>query len=170
MSGDPNEAPDPDPGPGRWPTSDDDLDASRFRHREPWAVSFGPFAAIVGSFLAAGIFMVLTFGLLSLTPPETFAETGESLGRITTQVGGPPALLLLLSGPLLGPLVAWLLRRIPNQSVHVVVFALVGAVLGTVIGFVFGSDLGAEMATLLGPMMGTSVGLARMALSPFART
>ncbi|MBX9245141.1 hypothetical protein ICW40_10020 [Actinotalea ferrariae] len=138
------------------------------RPREPWAVSFGLLAVVAGCLVAALVFMALVWTVLSAAPDAELAAAGidATPGRLAFLMGGFAAIGFLVVGPTLAFAVGWLLRRVRNQSLHVLAFAALGAVVGAAGGFVIG---GPQFANVLGAMVGVSVAAGRAALAPFAR-
>ena len=138
------------------------------RPREPWAVSFGVMGILGGCVVTGTVFMALVYTVLSAAPAEELAEAGIEMTpiRLALLIGGFAAILILIVGPTLGFVVAWLLRRVRTQSVHVLAFAALGAVLGAFGGFVLG---GPQFASLIGSMLGASAAAGRAAIAPFAK-
>ena len=136
------------------------------RPREPWAVSFGPGAVLSGCLVTATVFMGLTFLILSVAPAEVVDDLPGTAGRLSMLIGGLAGLAFLVVGPTIAFALGWLLRRVRNQSTHVVVFAVAGAVVGAVLGWSAG---GPEVANILAGMVGVSAAAGRIAVAPFAR-
>lgn len=143
-------------------------DPAVVRPREPWAVSFGVGAVFAGCLVSAVVFMALTFLMLSLAPEETVetADLGGTIPRLTLLIGGLAGVFFLVVGPTVAFGVGWLLRRVRNQSAHVLAFAAAGAVVGGLVG---AAIAGAGGANILAAMVGTSAAVGRLALSRFAR-
>lgn len=143
-------------------------DPAVVRPHRPWAVSFGVGQVFAGCILAGGVFTALIFLWLALlVPDDVFAsfDPPVTVAEMTLYLGGLGGVLLLVVGPTLAFVVGWLLRRVANQSVHVIAFAVAGALVGIMVGSFFGPDL----ASALGATMGASAGLSRMIMSRWAR-
>lgn len=137
--------------------------------KEPWLVSFSPWAMMGGCLLGAVLFVGLVYLWLQLlVGPAALKDAGidATVGQLTLGLGGGLAGVVFVAlGPALAFLLGRLLRNQPNQSVHVLVFALAGAVLGATVGAFFGPDL----TMVLAPTMGVATGLARATMSRWAR-
>ena len=148
--------------------SEDEGTAATRRPREEWAVAFGVGGVFAGCLVAGVVFMAASFAILSLAPLEEVG--GDRLpgttGRLALLIGGFAAIGFLLVGPTVSFVVGWLLRRVRDQSLHVLAFALAGALVGAVVGAVAG---GPEVANVLAAMVGASAAIGRLAVSPFAR-
>lgn len=144
------------------------LDAQPVTPRVPWKVSFGVGQVFAGCVLAGAVFMALIFLWLSFVVPADVLASFDpptTAARLTLYFGGVGGVLFLVVGPTVAFGVGWLLRRVENQSLHVLAFAGAGAVLG----FVVGLPLGADLASALGPTIGASAALSRMIMSRWAR-
>lgn len=138
------------------------------RPRQEWAVSFGVGAVFAGCLVAAVVFMVLTLALM-LTAPEGALPIDVPDGstfRVALLIGGLVAIVLLAVGPSAAYAVAWMLRNVRSQAVHVIAFAVAGVVVGAVLGLRIG---GPGAANLLAAMLGVSAAGGRAAVTPFAR-
>lgn len=135
--------------------------------REPWAVSFGFWAVLVGCLLATAVFVGLTVVMAAMAPSDLLddLEVAGNMPRLVALVAGVAGAFFLLVGPAVALGVGWMLRRERNQSVHVLAFAVTGAAVGLLVGL----PRGVEVSMLLGPMIGASAGAARMIMSRFAR-
>lgn len=137
--------------------------------KEPWLVSFSPWAVMGGCALGALLFVGLVYLWLQvLVGPDALKDAGidATVGQLTLGLGGGLAGVVFVAlGPAVAFLLGKLLRNQPNQSVHVLVFALAGAVLGATVGAFFGPDL----TMVLAPTMGVATGLARATMSRWAR-
>jgi hypothetical protein len=143
------------------------LDAQPVTPREPWKVSFSLGQVFAGCVLTGAIFMALIFLWLSFVVPAEVIESFDpptTAARLALSFGGVGGVLFLVVGPSVAFGVGWLLRRVENQSLHVLAFAGAGAV----VGFVIGLPLGADLAGALGPTIGASAALSRMIMSRWA--
>ncbi len=137
--------------------------------KEPWLVSFSPWALMGGCLLGAALFVGLVYLWLQvLIGPDALKDAGvdATVGQLTVGLGGGLAGVVFVAlGPGLAFLLGRLLRNQPNQSVHVLVFALAGAVVGATVGAFFGPDL----TMVLAPTMGIAAGGARAIMSRWAQ-
>lgn len=138
----------------------------RARDVPPWAISFSPLVTFAGCGLTAVLFAGLLFGWLSVVVPEGVLATEDSAGRITLVVGLMVGALLLLLGPFAALGLGRLLRRSRSTAVHVITFTVAGSLVGALGGALLGPDVALTMLATLG----LAAGLARLAVSPFART
>ena len=144
------------------------LDGKPVTPRTPWKVSFGIGQVFAGCVLAGVIFTALIFLWLSFVVPDdviTSFDPPTTVARLTLYFGAVGGVLFLVVGPEVALVLGWLLRRVENQSLHVLAFAGAGAVLGFVVGLPFGADL----SSALGPTFGASAALSRMIMSRWAR-
>lgn len=137
----------------------------RARDVPPWAISFSPLVTFAGCALTAVLFAGLLYVWLSVVVPEGVLATDDSAGRITLVIGLMAGALLLLLGPFVALGVGRLLRRSGSTAVHVIAFTATGSVVGALAGAVLGPDVALTMLATLG----LAAGLARLAVSPFAR-
>lgn len=137
----------------------------RARDVPPWAISFSPLVTFAGCALTAVLFAGLLYLWLSVVVPDGVLAADDSAGRITLVIGLMVGALLMLLGPFAALGVGRLLRRSGSTAVHVIAFTAVGSVLGALGGALLGPDVALTMLATLG----LASGLARLAVSPFAR-
>ena len=74
--------------------------------------------------------------------------------------------LILLLGPFVALGLGRLLRRSGSTAVHVITFTFAGSLVGALVGALLGPDVAVTMLATLG----LAAGLARLLVSPLART
>lgn len=138
----------------------------RARDVPPWAISFSPLVTFAGCALAAVLFAGLLYLWLSLVVPDGVLAADDSAARITAVVGVMAGALILLLGPFVALGLGRLLRRSGSTAVHVITFTFAGSLVGALVGALLGPDVAVTMLTTLG----LAAGLARLLVSPLART
>ncbi|GEN80590.1 hypothetical protein [Actinotalea fermentans] len=138
----------------------------RSRDVPPWAISFSPLVTFAGCALTAVLFAGLLYLWLELVVPDGVLASDDSAARITAVVGVMGGALLLLLGPFAALGLGRLLRRSASTAAHVVTFTFAGSMVGALAGAGLG---GPDVAVSLLAPLGLAAGLARLAVSPFAR-
>lgn len=138
----------------------------RARDVPPWKISFSPLVTFGACALTAVLFAGLLYLWLTFVVPDGVLEDEASPGRITAVVGLMAGTLLLMLGPFAALGLGRLLRRSGSTPVHVITFTLAGSVVGALGGAVLGPDVALTMLASLG----LAAGLARLLVSPLART
>lgn len=137
----------------------------RARDVPPWRISFSPLVTFAGCALTAVLFAALLYVWLTVVVPEGVLADDDSAARITLVVGLMAGALLMLLGPFVALGVGRLLRRSGSTPVHVIAFTATGSLVGAVAG----AGLGPDVALTMLATLGLAAGLARLAVSPFAR-
>jgi hypothetical protein len=132
------------------------------RPRRPWAITFRIRTVLGGLVLATVIFSLFGFLVFLAAPADLLDQVDASPAMIALNLATYTLIMMLLFGLPTALILGWLLRRVSNQSVHIVAFALAGAVFGVLLGVALGWPEG------VAAMMTAAVGLTRAILTPLA--
>ena len=137
----------------------------RARDVPPWEISFSTPVTLAGCALTSVLFPGLLYLWLTFLVPDDALASEDSAAKIALVIGVMGAMVIMLIGPWVALGVGRLLRRSARTPVHVIAFTFTGSMVGTFAGAAFGPSVALSMLASLG----LATGLARLAVTPFAR-
>lgn len=147
-----------------------EYDHSTGKLRPLWTVRFSPWITLLGALfggcVAGG---VLDFVIITGSGSGNL-NSGREVAEGAIQILGASIVVFAVLGPLLGWGLAFALRNVANQGLHVLAFAALGLFVGFEIGNIIGARAGiVGLGAAVAPACGIGAAVGRWAISRFAR-